>query len=207
MVAENPQRVAFGADFSSADNKATAAYAIFPAGSINTLPGNETPERAVATWLTQMGTVRIRFGQRQQVAPNIFFISYEAAAFQGAAYYQVFPAGRGGYMVLMRTANTRLGAWQSRGAEASAAARSAHCQVPNVPTAADPPSLNAKVKSGEGDSLYNRWLEKEYYHNSETGENFWVSPSQDWNANGPSGAGYYAPHGNGLVKLEPGYSR
>ena len=213
VLAENAQRVAFGADFSSADGKASAGYSVFAAGTLNTLPGNETPDRAVVRTLTQMGTIPTRFGNRQQLGPNVFLISYQTAAYEGMAFYQAFPAGRGGYMVVLRTAVTNAGGWRSRGSEASAVARSLRCQVPNVPAAPDPPSLNAKAKrggengGGEEDSLYNQWLDKEYYHNPQTGENFWVSPSHDWVKNGPEGDGYYAQHGNSIIKLESGYSQ
>ena len=114
-------------------------------------------------------------------------------------------------MIVLRTAGSLPGLWERRGAEAMAVARSLHCQVPYVPPAPDPPSLNAKPKrsskGGDDDTLYNQWLEKEYYHNSATGENYWVSPSQDWVKNGPEGPGYYAPYGNTIVKLDPGYSQ
>ena len=93
-----------------------------------------------------------------------------------------------------------------------AVARSLRCRVPNVPPAPDPPGLNAKPRSGandsdESDTLYNTWLEREYYHNSQTGENYWVSPSEDYSNTGPDGAGYYAPYGNSLIKLTPGYAQ
>ena len=213
VLAENAQRVAFGADFRSVDGKASAGYSIFAAGTLNTVPGNETPDRAVANTLTQMGTVPSRFGTRQQLGPYVFLISYQTATYEGMAFYQVIPTGGGGYMVVLRTAVTSAGAWRWRGSEASAVARSLRCQVPNVPAAPDPPGLNSKPKrggtSGDGqeDSLYNQWLDKEYYHNPQTGENFWVSPSQDWVKSGPEGDGYYAQQGNTMRKLESGYSQ
>ena len=75
-----------------------------------------------------------------------------------------------------------------------AIARSLRCQVPNVPEAPDPPSLNAKAKNGsqggDGDSLYNQCLDKEYYRNSKSGGNYWLSPRHDYF--GPDGPGYYA---------------
>ena len=128
---------------------------------------------------------------------------------EGMAYYQVIPVP-GGAMVTLRTATTLTGLWAARGAEASGVARSLHCTVPSIPNRADPPSLNAKRKSGgegEGDSEYNVWLEKEYYHNPQTGQNYWVSPSSDWEQNGPEGPGYYSRNGNDVIKLQPGYSQ
>src|SRR5262249_36830545 len=133
----------------------------------------------------------------------------------GIAFYEVFPAGPGGFVIVMRTAGTGGGAglWPGRAVEASAVARSVHCNVPNVPPQPDPPALNPRRREkhgGEGghdDPLYNRWLDKEYYHNPQTGENYWVSPSSDWQENGPQGPGYYGRSGNSTIKLEPGYSR
>ncbi len=210
--AENAQRVAFGADLTSGDGKASAGYSIFSAGTLNVVPGNETPDRAVAANLTGMGRIPTRFGNKQQLGPNVFLIYFQNASYEGVGFYQVIPTGGGGYMIVLRTAVTATGAWRWRGSEASAVARAMRCQVPNVPAAPDPPALNAKIKrkddgSGESDSQYNQWLEKEYYHNPATGENFWVSPSQDWVKDGPQGEGYYAQHGNSMIKLESGYSQ
>jgi len=222
VVAENAQRVAFGADFSSSDGRVIAGYSIFGGGSLTHLRGAETPDRAVAHNLTRGGTLPTRFGTKSQIGPNVFLLEFQSAVTHGVAFWQVIPAGSGGFMIVLRTAGTAAtpGLWQTRGAEAMAVARSLRCHVPNVPPAPDPPGLNRtgsnrpKANSsgssgGEGDpdTLYNQWLDKEYYHNSQTGENFWVSPSHDWVKDGPEGPGYYAPHGNTIVKLDPGYSQ
>ena len=211
VIAENAQRVAFGADFTNGDHTAYAGYAVFGGGALASgVPGSETPDRAVARNVTNMGQTITKFGPRQQLGPNVFLIEYQSATNHGVAYWQVIPAGKGGFMIVLRTAGTGAapGMWQKKGAEAMAVARSLRCQVPNVPAAPDPPSLNAKAKgAGEADPLYNRWLDKEYYHNSQTGENYWVSPSQDYRQNGPDGPGYYAAHAGGVVKLDPGYAR
>lgn len=95
-----------------------------------------------------------------------------------------------------------------------AVARSLVCQVPSVPASADPPGLNAKAESGanngngdESDTLYNTWLVREYYHNPQNGENYWVSPSENYSQTGPDGPGYYSTFGNSLIKLDPGYNQ
>jgi hypothetical protein len=215
VISENAQRVAFGADFSNGNGTAYVGYGVFGGGSLAAgVPGYETPDSAVTRNLSNMGSTPTRFGNRQQLGPNVFLMEYQSATNHGVAYWQVIPAGNRGFMIVLRTAGTgaAAGLWQRKGPEAMAVARSMRCQVPNVPASPDPPSLNAKSKSGGGkggedDTLYNRWLDKEYYHNSQTGENYWVSPSQDWVQNGPEGPGYYAQHGNGTVKLDPGYSR
>lgn len=213
VIAENPQRSSFGADLASGDGLAYAGYSIFPSGSIAP-PGFETPSRAVANNLTSFGTIPVRFGSHWQVAPNVFLLEYQSATNHGVAFYLVIPAGAGGYMIVMRTAGTGIGPglWEKRGVEAMAVARSLRCQVPIVPAGPDPPGMNAKTGSGsnngeEADTLYNTWLETEYYHNPENGENYWVSPSENYSQYGPDGPGYYATYGNSLVKLSPGYSQ
>jgi hypothetical protein len=211
VIAENPQRSAFGADFASADAMAYAGYAIFPAGQIAG-PGFETPDRAVAASLSGFGTVQVRFGQTRQLGQNVFLLEYITPTNHGVAFYQVIPAGYGSYMVVMRMGGTSTGPgmWEQRAEEAMAVARSLRCQVPMVPAGPDPPELNSKPAShagndsDESDTLYNRWLEREYYHNSETGENYWVSPSEDYQNTGPDGPGYYAKYGNSIIKLTPG---
>ena len=211
VVAENAQRVAFGADLQSGDGKLGASYAVFSAGTLNIVPGNETPDRAVANSITMSGTQPARFGTRKQLGPTEYLIEFQNAGTHGYAFYQVFPAGRGGYMIVLREAVTAIPLWNQRASESSAVARSLHCQVPNVPPSPDPPSLTkherrtGSATGGEDDSQYNPWLDKEYYHDPRTGENYWVSPSQDYSNNGPDGPGYYVPSGNATVKLDPGY--
>ncbi len=213
VIAENPQRVSFGADMLSGDGKAAASYAIFGTGNMAPMRGFETPDRAVAFNLSRFGQLRAQFGERRQIDRNVFTLPYRTAETQGMAYYQVIPAQQGGWMVVLRTAYTALGFWDRRGAEASAVARSLRCNVPSMPPAPDPPSLNSKPKpkpgqeEGESDSLYNQWLDKEYFHNPTTGENFWVSPSSDYQQTGPQGPGYYAQHGNDIIKLQSGYAQ
>jgi hypothetical protein len=213
VIAENPQRSSFGADLASGDGQAYAGYSIFPAGSIAP-PGFETPSRAVAASLTSFGTIPVRFGSQRQLGPNVFLLEYLSATNHGVAFYQVIPAGGDGYMIVMRTAGTGTGAgmWEKKVAEAMAVARSLRCQVPNVPPGPDPPQLNTKSDSGsnnggEADTLYNTWLEMEYYHNPQNGENYWVSPSENYSQYGPDGPGYYATYGNSLIKLDPGYAQ
>ncbi|MGO8816008.1 MAG: hypothetical protein ACLQVG_15300 [Terriglobia bacterium] len=213
VIAENPQRAAFGADLASGDGLAFAGYSIFPAGSIAP-PGSETPSRAVANTLTAFGTVQVRFGRHLQLAPNVFLLEYVSATNHGVAFYQAIPAGGDGYMIVMRMAGTGTspGQWEKRSAEAMAVARSLVCQVPMVPAGPDPPGLNAKPEHGSNngedtDTLYNTWLEREYYHNPQSGENYWVSPSENYSQTGPDGPGYYATYGGNLIKLSPGYAQ
>jgi hypothetical protein len=204
VTAENPQSFAFGAEFLSSDTKAGAGFSVFPAGAINPTPGFSNADAAVAATLSNMGMRKIAFGQKHPLAQNIYAVSFRLPESEGVAYYQVIPVP-GGAMVTLRTATTLTGLWASRGAEASGVARSLRCNVPSIPSG--PVSLNAKRSSGgEEDSEYNVWLEKEYYHDAVTGQNYWVSPSSDWEQNGPQGPGYYTRNGNDVTKLQPGYA-
>ena len=175
-------------------------------------PGFETPGRAVAASLSNFGTLQVQFGAHRQLAPNVFLLEYTTPTNHGVAFYQVIPAGAEGAMVVMRQAGTSIspGQWESRGPEAMAVARSLVCQVPIVPAGPDPPGLNANSigsnNGEEADTLYNTWLEREYYHNPHSGENYWVSPSENYSQTGPDGPGYYATYGGNLIKLAPGYS-
>ena len=79
-------------------------------------------------------------------------------------------------------------------------------------TLARPPGLSAKTESGsnngeEADTLYNTRLEMEYYHNPRNGENYEVSPSENYSQTGLIGPGYYAIYGNSLIKLALGYAQ
>jgi hypothetical protein len=203
VKAENAQRVAFGADLVSGDGMLGVGYSVFGGGTLTGLRGYETPDRAVAM---SLGT---RLGNLRQLASNVFLAEYGTNVFHGVAFYEVFPAGRGGFMIVLRTATTASRLWRQRAGEATAVARSLHCNVPMVKAAPDPPSLNGQGKRAGGnredDTYYNQWLEKEYYHNPKTGENVWVSPSTDYHQTGPEGPGYYGVDGNNTIKLDPGY--
>ncbi len=218
VAAEDAERVGFGADFLSSDGLVAAGYSVGAAGALSHIPGHQTVDSAVAMNLTLGGRMRLNSARKVQTGPNSFLVEYVTDVAHGLASYRVFPAGRGSWIVVLRTASTGLATWPQRGAEAVAVARSLRCQVPNVPAEPAPPATRAEArredgggesgeKNREDDTLYNQWLDKEYYHNPRTGENFWVSPSQDWNQNGPQGPGYYAQHANEVIKLDPGYSQ
>jgi hypothetical protein len=209
VIAENAQRVAFGADFVSGDGAAYAGFSIFGGGPPTPIQGQETPDRAVASSLSNFGRTPTRFGNRQQIGQNAYMIEYQSATNHGVAYWQVLSNGMGGFLITMRTAGTggAPGLFERRGAEAMAVARYLHCQVPSVPAAPDPPSARPRTPTAKGnkepDTLYNRWLDKETYHD-QYGKNYWVSPSQDWTTGGPRGDGYYVHQGNDNELLQPG---
>ena len=213
VIAENAQRVAFGADFVSADGAAYAGFGIFGGGPPTSIQGQETPDRAVAVHLSNFGRTPTRFGNRVQIAPNVYMLEYRSATNRGVAFWNVMSNGAGGFMITMRTAGTGAapGLFEKRGAEAMAVARYLHCQVPNVPAAPDPPGLTGTSRRSAGgganepDTLYNQWLDKETYHDK-YGKDYWVSPSQDI-TDGPKGRGYYVDHGNETEFLQPGAAR
>jgi hypothetical protein len=83
--------------------------------------------------------------------------------------------------------------------------------VPLRPSKADftsgPSSAErSRASKAEKDSDYSRWLGMEHYHDEKTGQNYWVSPSNDWNENGLEGPGYYVRIGGEDRKLDPGRS-
>jgi hypothetical protein len=215
VTGETPTRVGFSAELRAADGSAGASYVILG------LPGDflrdpywssafGTPERAIFTVLSGYGARRLQCNPAHTLPEGLSLARCRDAEYEGVTIYQTFPMGHGGYMLVMRTAATRVGTWQRNGALASATARSIRCDVPIVAPAPDRtperPKSSGRKRAGndEGDSEYNRWLDRETYHNPRTGEPFWVSPATDWRSDGPQGAGYYAQRGGELVKLAPG---
>jgi hypothetical protein len=210
VAAENPQRVAFGADVHRQDGRGGASYAVFGGGPITGVPAWETPEGAIASWLSGNGSTPTRFGRPAPVEPGVSAVEFQTPSARGVAIYRVLPQ-QGGFVVVMRTAMAQPDLWALSAPELVAVARSLRCNVPMVPAAADPPP-RARERSGakaggEGDSEYNQWLGMEHYHDARTGQNYWVSPSRDWSETGPQGAGYYIRNGNDTIKLDSGYSR
>lgn len=215
VIGERAAGSSFGADLASADGGALASYWIVGvAPEMRSSPWYgrwyATPHAAALATLSQLGTVPIQCGAPTAPAPGLSMMECRSAQAVGLALYQVHPAGRGGFVLVMRTAGTAPARWARDGAIASAVARSIRCNVPLRPSTADFTSgLSGSGKArrkAEGDSGYSRWLGMEHYHDASTGENYWVSPSRDWRENGPQGAGYYVGAGGDLRKLEPGRS-
>ena len=217
VAAENPTGSAFGADLTRSDGAALASYLIFgvPA-QMRSSPVYQqwyvTPERAVLAQLTQFGAKPMSCNRPAELllGSGYMGMACQSPALKGLVAYKVFGAGDGGYVVLMRTAGGPHATWNRYGAEATAVARSLQCQVPLLPSRAKSempsPTKKGKKAAKEGDSEYSPWLGMEHYHDATTGENYWVSPSSDWNETGPQGPGYYTRIGNDTRKLEPGLS-
>jgi hypothetical protein len=62
------------------------------------------------------------------------------------------------------------------------------CRVPFAPRVVNWVSDMPQPRKGKkpaGDSEYSPWLGLENYHDPSTGQNYWVSPSTDWDPVGP----------------------
>ena len=218
VTAENATGAAFGADLARQDGAALASYLI--AGvppDMRSSPYYQqwyaTPEQAVMAQLTQFGTrpascdspVPLDIGSGYMTA------SCRSPGLVGLVAYKVFDMGNGGYVLLMRTAGAPDASWSTHGAEATAVARSIRCEVPLISrgSSTELPSSSEKRRNSddESDSEYSPWLGMETYHDASTGQNYWVSPSSDWNETGPRGPGYYVGAGNDIRKLEPGMAQ
>jgi len=217
VSAENPTGSAFGADLTRSGG-AVASYLIFgvPA-QMRSSPYYQqwyvTPERAVMAHLTQFGSKPMNCDRPAELLAGSGYMGMacQSQALKGLVAYKVFGMADSGYVVLVRTAGSPHAMWSRYGVEATAVARSVQCQVPLLPSQSksDMPSPPKKGKKGreEGDSEYSPWLGMEHYHDRTTGENYWVSPSSDWNETGPQGPGYYTKIGNDVRKLEPGLTQ
>ncbi|MCZ7566171.1 MAG: hypothetical protein M5U08_22250 [Burkholderiales bacterium] len=215
ITGENAAGSSFGADFVGADGGALASYWIIGvAPEMRSSPWYgrwyATPQSTVMATLSRMGSAPIQCGAPSTPAPGLAMMECRNPQAVGLALYQVHPMNNGGFVIVMRTAGTAPARWARDGAIASAVARSIRCNVPLKPSTADFTSgLSGAGKArrkAQGDSGYSRWLGMEHYHDGRTGENYWVSPSQDWRESGPQGPGYYVSAGGELRKLEPGRS-
>jgi len=215
VAAENPTGTAFGADLTRRDGAAVASYLIFGVPpNMRSSPYYQqwyvTPERAVMAQLTQFGSKPMQCNRPSELVPGSGYMGMacQSPALRGVVAYKIFNTGDGGYVVIMRSAGSPPTAWARYGAEATTVARSLECQVPLLPSRASSNVPSApKKKKEDADSEYSPWLGMENYHDPNTGQNYWVSPSRDWDETGPQGPGYYAKAGNDIRKLEPGLSQ
>lgn len=209
IAAENPQRVAFGADVARLDGLGGAGFAVFGGGPMVGITALATPQDAVAYWVSRAGSLPVQFGPVLQMEPNVFAVEMISPRARGLAIYRVIPAP-GGFMIVMRSAQARSDIWPRLAPELVAVARALRCTVPMVPAEADPPPRardRSRTEAEGGDPEYNQWLDTEYYHDPRTGQNYWVSPGRDWSDTGPQGPGYYIRSGNDTIKLDPGFSQ
>ena len=212
FTGENPAGSSFGADIMRSDGQALASYYVVGvAGEMRSGYYSRwyaTPDAAAIGALTQLGTVNVQCGQPRNVSGGLRMMSCRTPQYVGVALYQSFPMPGNGFVLVMRTAATTPSLWQTMGDDASAISRSVRCNIPLRPSTADwtSPSSGSRErkKKAEADSEYSQWLGMESYHDSSTGQNYWVSPSTDWRESGPRGPGYYANINGEPRKLEPG---
>jgi hypothetical protein len=219
VVAENPAGSAFGADLARADGAALASYMVFGvAPEMRMSPYYQqwygSPDQAVLAQVTQFGTRPMNCNRPQELLPGSGYFGFDcqSPSLYGTVAFKVFDMGNGGYVVVMRTAGAPPANWNGVRREATAVARSVECQIPLVPSRSGPdmPSSGGKPRpkdDDDGDSGYSPWLGMENYHDSTTGQNYWVSPSTDWHETGSQGPGYYVTIGNDVRKLESGLSQ
>jgi hypothetical protein len=200
-------------DIARSDGRAYAAYLVLGVPSVMARTYDNsyaTPENAIMTTLTQFGQNPLQFSAPRRV-DGFNVMTWESTRGKGFTLYNVFPmpSDAGGFVVAMRSAGAEPSEWQRSGVRAGMVATSIRCRVQlRAPSPSgedgspDSPRLSQCDASG-----YNKELGMEYVH-SESGENFWVSPSTDYIQNGPDGPGYYIPRsgGNDYEKLKPGRS-
>ena len=210
VSAETPVGTAFGANLKRLDGAATVSYLVFgvpPAvrPSASYQQWYATPDRAIIGQLTQFGANPTTCNTPAELMAGSGYMemSCESPAFKNVVAYKVFGRVESGYAVLMRMAGAPTNTWNQIGEEATAVARSVQCQVPLLPSRMkleipEPPK-------GQGSRKRNSpWFGTESYHDSKTGQNYWVSPTRDWDETGLEGPGYYIKVGNSARKLKPG---
>jgi len=194
-------------DMAAADGSMAAGYGVagVPGPMIRYHPGSATPESRLHTELSEGGRGQVVYGQPLRDATfGYTWLPFELANYRGGALYRAWPIPNdpGGYILLQRRAQTFKHLWEHQGAQAIAVALSIRCtrQLQPAPDAAGrrPPG------DDQMESTYNQQLGMQYAHDAATGENYWVSPSTDWDETGPEGPGYYKRSGNDRRKLVPG---
>ena len=215
VSAENPTGTAFRADLTRSDGAASARYLVFgvhPQVNSNAYYQQwySTPERAVIAQFTQFGSKPMSCNRPAELLTGSGYMGMacQSPALRGLVAYKVFGNARSGYAVLMRTASASPANWDQYGAEATAVARSVQCQVPLLPSRMklDMPGPLNKGDTEQEKSEFSLWLGRESYHDAKTGQNYWVSPSRDWDETGPQGPGYYIKIGEETRKLARGLS-
>jgi hypothetical protein len=209
---ENPAGSAFGADIMRSDRRALASYYVVGvAPEMRTgyySRWYSTPDAAAMGALSQLGTVPIQCSAPRMVSTGQKIMSCRTPDYVGVALYQSFPTQNNGFVVVIRTAAATPQEWPKVSETASAVSRSIRCNIPLRPSTADwtSPSSGSREekRKKEADSEYSQWLGMENYHDSSTGQNYWVSPSTDWHETGPRGPGYYVNVGGEMRKLDAG---
>jgi hypothetical protein len=203
-----------GVDFVSPDATLGAGYLIVGMPSMMLPTYGGSPESAVKVILQNFGQLPSRFSPNQRDQTGFNIIRWQNQQAVGLALWYTFPlqGDPRGFVLVMRTGIVTTRGDAQRLREAVAVATSIRCTVAlRPPPPADytsrPTATRKKPRSdGEAASEYNAQLGMEYVHDKTTGENYWVSPSTDYQQNGPQGPGYYKQVGNDIRKLSPGRS-
>jgi len=196
-------------DMAAADGSMHAGYGIagVPGSMIPYYPRSATPESRLHSELSEGGRGQVVYGQPvRDPAFGYTWLPYELpnANYRGGVFYIAWPIPNDppGYILLQRRAQTVKHLWERQGAQAIAVALSIRCTRQLRPS----PDVGGRRPAGDDqvESTYNQQLGMEYAHDAVTGENYWVSPSTDWDDTGPEGPGYYKRSGNERRKLVPG---
>ena len=198
-----------GLDMMTTDRSMAAGYLIvgIPGLLVRTRPQvYATPELYLHNILSAGGRFPVAYGQAMRDAAfGYTWLPFEFPEdYRGGVFYRVWPmpADPGGYILLYRRVQTFKPLWERQGAQAISVALSIRC------TRQLRPSPDVAGRGGSDDdraeTTYNQQLGMEYAHDPVTGDNYWVSPSTDWDETGPQGPGYYTRIGNERRKLVPG---
>jgi hypothetical protein len=112
------------------------------------------------------------------------------------------PSDPGGYIMAGRRAQTAKHLWERQGAQAIVVALCTYCTVQLRPPSGG--GVPDRTEEYRVESTHNQQLGMEYAHDAATCENYWVSPSTDWQNDGPEGPGYCRRSGKDLRKRVPG---
>jgi hypothetical protein len=202
-------------DIIAPDRSMTANYQILgvPGKLTQSYPNlYGTPEVNLHNSISSGGKLRVSYGQPIRDDFGYTWLPYELAdpndprpPPKGVVLYRVWrplPGDPGGYIMLRRRAQTAKPLWERQGAQALAVALSIRCTRELRPSGGS--GGRGRTDDDKVESTYNQQLGMEYAHDAATGENYWVSPSNDWQNDGPQGPGYYKRSGNDLRKLSPG---
>jgi len=167
-----------------------------------------TPETYLNNIISENGTKAVTYEEPIKDDYGYTILPFEiegTPAIKGVVFYKTWPVpgDPNGYVLVMRMAKTLKPLWESQGANAIAVSLSIRgaVQLRSSGSSNTGSSEERTVESG-----YNVQLGMEYVHDPDTGENYWVNPSQDYDENGNDGPGYYKQVGFDIKKLSEGRS-
>jgi len=207
-----------GVDLGGPDRKTYAGSCILP---VNRQmqgyygPTYGTPDMSMAMITAKMLMGAGHSGDFRYTSPPMrfdgFFVqrSFETSDARGQIFYHIYGNVNTEYIESYRLAITGRDVWKKKGPIAIAVALSIHASVALHPSANNynPYGGGGGETGDEPDPLkdYNKELGTQYYHDPNTGDNYWVDPATAV-VNGPAGEGVYKSNGNDVTKLVPGRS-